>query len=267
MARVIEGAPILQEIKTQVSAHVQTLKAAGVSPCLCVVMLGDNPASAAYVRGKEKDCAQVGIESTLHHLPAHTTQQELLALINTLNEDPAVHGVLVQLPLPAHMDEAVVLNAVSPSKDVDGFTPYNMGRLFLGQPAFVPCTARGVVDMLKWAGTEIAGKHCVVIGRSNIVGKPLAVLLSAENGTVTLCHSKTQNLKAITNMADILVCAVGNAGFITADMVKPGAVVVDVGITRGEDGKLHGDVDFDAVSGVAGAITPVPGGVGLLTRG
>lgn len=267
MAKLIEGKPILDEIKTGVIAAVETLAAAGVKPNLTVVMLGDNPASAAYVRGKEKDCAQCGIESTLHHLSAETTQSELLALVHKLNGDDAVHGILVQLPLPAHIDESTVINAILPQKDVDGFTPQNMGRLLLGEEGFVPCTAQGVVQMLDSVGVELAGKTCTVIGRSNIVGKPLAVLLTQRSATVTVCHSKTVDLAAHTRTADVLICAIGRAGFITADMVKPGAVVIDVGITRGDDGKLHGDVDFAGVSEIAGAITPVPGGVGLLTRG
>ncbi len=267
MARIIEGATILAEIKAGVRAKVEVLVQKGVTPSLAVVMVGNNPASAAYVRGKEKDCAECGIKSVVHRLDEDTAEDVLLALVQSLNQNPLVHGILVQLPLPPHIDEKLITAAILPGKDVDGFTPVNMGNLLLGLPCFAPCTALGVVQMLKSAGVQITGKHCVVIGRSNIVGKPLAVLLTAENATVTLCHSKTGNIEDFARTADILICAVGKAGFVTAGMVKPGAVVVDVGITRGEDGKLHGDVAFEEVCAVAGAITPVPGGVGLLTRG
>ena len=245
---------------------MQQLKEQGIVPCLAVLLVGEDPASQVYVRGKANDCAECGIESRVIRLDAATTQEELLARIDALAADDAVHGILVQLPLPAHIDESAVIAAIPPEKDVDGFTPINAGRLLTGEPCFAPCTPAGCLRMIQSTGVEISGKRAVVVGRSNIVGKPAALLLLAENATVTVCHSRTENLADICREADILVAAVGRAGFITGDMVKPGAVVIDVGINRGEDGKLHGDVDFDAACEKASFITPVPGGVGLMTR-
>ena len=268
MMNLMEGKPLAAAVKARAAARVQALQARGVQPRLAVLLVGDNPASAVYVRGKEKDCAECGIASDVIHLPADTAQSALLAHIAALNADSAVHGILVQLPLPAQIDPDAVLEAIAPEKDVDGFTPVNMGRLLAGRldACFAPCTPAGCMELLAAAGVDPAGKQAVVLGRSNIVGKPMAVLLTAANATVTLCHSKTRDLAALCRRADILVAAIGREAFVTADMVKPGAAVVDVGINRGADGKLHGDVDFAAVAPLAGAITPVPGGVGLMTR-
>ena len=265
-ARIIDGKAIASQVKAEVKAQADMLKAKGVTPGLAVVLVGENPASRTYVAGKVRDCAEVGIYSERHDLPADTTMDELLALIKKLAENPGIHGILAQLPLPAHLDEAKVIAAIPPEKDVDCFSAENTGRVMLGEPRFMPCTPAGVIEMLKRTGVAIEGKECVVVGRSNIVGKPMAMLLLKENGTVTLCHSKTRNVAEVTRRADILVCAIGRAKFITADMVKPGAVVIDVGMNSDENGRLCGDVDFEAVSRAAEAITPVPGGVGPMTR-
>lgn len=265
-AAIIDGKKLAAAVKAEAAAEVQQLKEQGVVPCLAVLLVGEDPASQVYVRGKANDCAECGIESRVIRLDAATTQEELLAQIEALAADDAVHGILVQLPLPAHIDEAAVIAAIPPEKDVDGFTPVNAGRLLTGEPCFAPCTPAGCLRMIRSTGMDITGKRAVVVGRSNIVGKPAALLLLAENATVTVCHSRTQNLADICREADILVAAVGRQGFITGDMVKPGAVVIDVGINRGADGKLHGDVDFAAASEKAAFITPVPGGVGLMTR-
>ena len=266
MAQIIQGKQLAAAEKEKVKQQTAAWLEQGVKPCLAVILVGDNQASSVYVRGKEKDCAECGIESRLIRLPEQTTQEELLYALKEIADDDTVHGVLVQLPLPTHIDEQAVIEAIPPEKDVDGFTPVNIGRMMIGEPCFEPCTPAGCIEMLKSTGMQLEGKNAVVVGRSNIVGKPVAMLLLRENATVTVCHSRTQNLKEICANADILVAAIGKPKFITADMVKPGAVVIDVGINRDENGKLCGDVDFDAVSEKAGAITPVPGGVGLMTR-
>lgn len=265
-AKLIDGKALAAEVKQEAARQTEELKAKGITPCLAVILVGEDPASQVYVRGKINDCAQCGIESRNIRLPEETTQEELLARVDELAGDPAVHGILVQLPLPAHIDEKAIIDAIPPEKDVDGFSPVNVGRMQIGEPCYLPCTPAGCVRMIESTGVPISGKHAVVIGRSNIVGKPAAMLLLAKNATVTICHSKTQNLQEICASADILVAAVGRAGFVTGDMVKPGAVVIDVGINRGADGKLHGDVDFEAAAQKAAWITPVPGGVGPMTR-
>ena len=266
MAQIISGKELAARIKQRVSSQVEELKAGGVTPCLAVVLVGDDPASAVYVRGKESDCRECGIESRMLRLPADTTQDQLLEQLKQLAEDRSVHGILVQLPLPGQIDEQAVIAAIPPEKDVDGFSPVNVGRMMIGEECFLPCTPAGCIEMLKSTGMPIAGKRAVVLGRSNIVGKPAAMLLLRENATVTICHSKTENLAQLCAEADILVAAIGKAKFVTGDMVKPGAVVIDVGINRDENGKLCGDVDFAAVEQKAAFITPVPGGVGLMTR-
>lgn len=265
-AQIIDGKALAAAVKQEAAAGVAALKAQGVAPCLAVILVGEDPASQVYVRGKINDCAECGILSRSIRLPATATQAELLAQVAALAADDTVHGILVQLPLPAQIDERAVIDAIPPQKDVDGFSPVNVGRLQAGEPCFQPCTPAGCIRMIESTGTNIAGKHAVVIGRSNIVGKPAAMLLLAQNATVTVCHSKTQNLAQLCAGADILVAAVGRAWFVTGDMVKPGAVVIDVGINRGADGKLHGDVDFAAAAQKAAWITPVPGGVGPMTR-
>lgn len=265
-AAIIDGKKLAAAVKAEAAAEVKQLREQGVAPCLAVLLVGEDPASQVYVRGKANDCAECGIESRVIRMDAATTQEELLAQIEALAADDAVHGILVQLPLPAHIDESAVIAAIPPEKDVDGFTPVNAGRLLTGEPCFAPCTPAGCLRMIQSTGIDITGKRAVVVGRSNIVGKPAALLLLAQNATVTICHSRTRNLAEICREADILVAAVGRQGFITGDMVKPGAVVIDVGINRGADGKLHGDVDFDAACEKASFITPVPGGVGLMTR-
>ena len=266
-AKIIDGKILAAEVKACAAQAVRFLQERyGITPCLAVLLVGDDPASQVYVRGKANDCEACGIESRVIRLPAGTTQAELLARLGTLAADSAVHGILVQLPLPRHIDPAAVIEAIPPEKDVDGFTPVNAGRLLNGEPCFAPCTPAGCLRMIEAAGVDLDGKHAVVVGRSNIVGKPAALLLMQKNATVTVCHSHTRDLAAVCRTADILIAAVGKARFITADMVKPGAVVIDVGINRGADGKLHGDVDFAPVSEVASCITPVPGGVGLMTR-
>ena len=265
-ATVIDGKALAAATKAEAAEKVRELKSRGINPCLAVILVGENPASQVYVRGKINDCAQCGIESRSINLPADTTQDALLAEVKKLADDSAVHGILVQLPLPAQIDEKAVIDAIPPEKDVDGFSPVNVGRMQIGEPCYLPCTPAGCIRMIESTGTDIAGKNAVVIGRSNIVGKPAALLLLAKNATVTICHSRTKNLKEVCAAADILVAAVGREGFVTGDMVKPGAVVIDVGINRGADGKLHGDVNFEEASAVAGYITPVPGGVGPMTR-
>ncbi len=266
MAIRIEGKLLAARVKERVAAGVAQLKEKGIEPCLAVIMVGENPASQVYVKGKVKDCAECGIKSLEIHLPAETTQEELLQKLAELADDAGVHGLLVQLPLPAHIDEKTVIEAIPPQKDVDGFTAVNVGRMMIGEECFLPCTPAGCMEMIRSTGVSISGKNAVVIGRSNIVGKPAAMLLLRENATVTICHSRTENLKQVCANADILVAAVGRAGFVTGDMVKPGAVVIDVGINRNAQGKLCGDVDYDAAAEKAGYITPVPGGVGLMTR-
>ena len=265
-AKLIDGKALAAQVKAEAAADTAALKAKGVTPCLAVILVGEDPASQVYVRGKAKDCGECGIDSRVLRLPESTTQEELLTLVHQLAEEKAVNGILVQLPLPAHIDEKAVIDAIPPEKDVDGFSPVNVGRMQIGEPCYLPCTPAGCVRMIESTGTSIDGKHAVVIGRSNIVGKPAAILLLAKNATVTICHSHTANLKELCASADILVAAVGKAGFVTGDMVKPGAVVIDVGINRGADGKLHGDVDFAAAAEKASFITPVPGGVGPMTR-
>ena len=269
-AQIIDGKAIAQKVRSGLGEEVSALQAkTGVQPHLAAVLVGEDPASAVYVRMKQKACEQTGIGSTLHKLSAETTQQELLDLVHQLNQDDSVHGILVQLPLPEQIDELAILDAVTPLKDVDAFHPENVGLIVQGRPRFLPCTPHGVQQMLIESGTEVAGKHAVVLGRSEIVGKPMALLLMQKgegaNATVTICHSRTQNLAEITSSADILIAAIGKPEFVTADMVKPGATVIDVGTNRVGDKKLVGDVDFDAVKEVAGAISPVPGGVGPMT--
>lgn len=267
MARILSGKEFAARIKEDAARGVAELKAAGVLPRLAVIIVGSDPASEVYVRNKQRTCEELGIRSDHIALPAETTEEELLACIEELNVDPEVHGILVQLPLPAQIaeDEEEILSHIDPRKDVDGFHPVNVGHLVLGAPGLRPCTPAGCIRMLDYAGIPIEGAHAVIIGRSNIVGKPMAHLLLERNATVTICHSRTQNLAAIARTADILVAAVGRPRFVTADMVKEGATVIDVGINRIAPKMLVGDVDFDAAAAVAGAITPVPGGVGLLT--
>ena len=265
----IDGNALAAKVRDRIAVEVAALKARGVTPGLAVVLVGEDPASQVYVRNKVAACAKVGMHSVMHKLPAATTEAELLALIDSLNHDAAIHGILVQLPLPKHIAEKRVLEAVAAHKDVDGFHAENVGALMIGEPRFVSCTPAGCMEMLRDIGmTDLRGKHAVVVGRSNIVGKPMAMLLLHANATVTICHSGTKDLDAQCRQADILVAAVGRPRFIKADMVKPGAVVIDVGINRlpeSEGGKLVGDVDFDAVNEVAGYLTPVPGGVGPMT--
>lgn len=265
MYQIIDGKKISQQIKDELKEEVAALKEQGKTFTLAVIQVGSDPASSVYVGNKKKACAYIGIESRAYELPEETTEEELLQLVQELNEDEAVGGILVQLPLPEHIDEDKVLLAISPNKDVDGFHPENVGNLSIGRPGFVSCTPAGVIQLLKRSGIEIEGKECVVLGRSNIVGKPMAMLLLRENGTVTVCHSRTKNLKEITKRADILVVAIGKPKFVDAGYVKEGAVVIDVGIHRNEDNKLCGDVDFDSVAPHTSAITPVPGGVGPMT--
>lgn len=262
---IIDGKIISNSVKEKIKSEVEALKEQGIKPGLVVIKVGNDPASAVYVRNKKRACEELGIYSEEYALPEETSEKELLDLIKELNSREDIDGILCQLPLPKHLDETVVINAISPEKDVDCFHPENVGKVLIGEDGFKPCTPAGVIEMLKHSGIEIAGKNCVVLGRSNIVGKPMALLLLQENGTVTVCHSRTKNLKDITKKADILVAAIGKAKFVTADMVKKGAVVIDVGINRDENGKLCGDVDFEKVSKKALAISPVPGGVGLMT--
>ena len=263
-AKIIDGKGIAQEIRAELAREVAELTAQGKTPGLHVILVGATPASKVYVRNKQRACEEVGISSTVHRLAEETTQVELLGLIEDLNNDEKVHGILVQLPLPGHLDEEAVINAISPEKDVDGFHPLNVGKMYIGTGGVVPCTPAGVLELVKRTGVPIAGKHVVVIGRSNIVGKPAAFLFLKENATVTICHSRTADVAAEARRADILIAAVGRPQLVKKDWVKPGAVVIDVGINR-VDGKLVGDVDFEEVKEVAGAITPVPGGVGPMT--
>ncbi len=265
MAEIISGKEVSAQVRAAVKQECEALKSQGIQPGLAVIIVGDDPASRVYVNNKKKACADVGFVSEEYALEAETSQEELLALIEKLNNKKEINGILCQLPLPEHLDEKAVINAISPLKDVDAFHPSNVGRIMIGDYHFLPCTPAGVMEMIHSAGIDVNGKNCVVIGRSNIVGKPMAMLLLHENGTVTICHSRTKNLKEICAQADILVAAVGRPKFVTADMVKPGAVVLDVGINRLPDGKLCGDVDFEAVEPKASYITPVPGGVGPMT--
>lgn len=265
MAQIIDGKLISNQIKDELKEKVAALKAEGKDICLAVIQVGNDPASSVYVGNKKKACAYIGIESRAYELPEETSEQELLELIDKLNGDDTVHGILVQLPVPKQINEEHIINAISPDKDVDGFHPASVGCLSIGKKGFVSCTPAGIIQLLKRSGIEIEGKECVVVGRSNIVGKPMAMLLLRENGTVTVCHSKTKDLKEVCKRADILVVAIGRPKMIDASYVKEGATVIDVGIHRGADNKLCGDVDFASVEPVAGAITPVPGGVGPMT--
>lgn len=264
-AKIIDGKAIAARICEELKAKVADLTAAGKQPGLAVIIVGNNPASRVYVNNKKKKCAELGIYSEEHALVESVTEAELLGLIDRLNQDPKIHGILVQLPLPGHLNEQLILDRISPAKDVDGFHPVNVGRMLIGLPGILPCTPAGVMELIKETGINIAGKECVVVGRSNIVGKPQAILLLREHGTVTVCHSRTKDLGEVCRRADILVVAVGKAELITGEMVKPGAVVIDVGMNRNEAGKLVGDVQFDSVAQIAGWITPVPGGVGPMT--
>ena len=268
-AQLIDGNALSAQLRAEIALRAAALRARGISPGLAVVLVGDSPASQVYVRNKVKACKDNGLHSVLEQYPASMSEAELLARVHALNQDPAIHGVLVQLPLPKHIDAHKVIEAISPAKDVDGFHVASAGALMVGQPGFWPCTPYGCMKMLEslngGKGYELRGKHAVVIGRSNIVGKPMALMLLQQDATVTICHSATANLKALTLQADVIVAAVGKRNVLTADMVKPGAVVIDVGMNRNEEGKLCGDVDFAAVKEVAGYITPVPGGVGPMT--
>ena len=266
MAKIIDGKAISAAERLRIKAETQRLKAEhNLTPGLAVIIVGENPASQVYVRNKHKACGEVGFLSRVYELPNSTTQAELNGLIDTLNGDPEIHGILCQLPLPAHLNDGEVIARIAPQKDVDAFHIQNVGKIMLGDYDYLPCTPAGVMVLLRESGIHIAGKECVVLGRSNIVGKPMAMLLLQANGTVTICHSRTQNLAEVTRRADILVVAIGKAKFLTADMVKPGAAVIDVGMNRDENGKLCGDVDYASVEPVASAITPVPGGVGPMT--
>ncbi len=265
MAKIIDGKKISQEIKDELKERVAALKEKGVEVTLAVIQVGSNPASTVYVGNKKKACAYVGIKSLAYELPEETTEAELLELVEKLNKDDSVNGILVQLPLPKHIDEDKVIKTISPEKDVDGFHPESVGKLSIGQKGYVSCTPAGIIQLLKRSDIEIDGKECVIIGRSNIVGKPMAMLLLRENGTVTITHSHTKDLKEVTRRADILIVAIGRTKFVTADYIKEGAVVIDVGMDRDENGKLCGDVDFADVEPKSGAITPVPGGVGPMT--
>lgn len=266
MAHIIDGKKISAIAREEIARDGQKLyESTGVRPGLAVVIVGENPASKVYVRNKKKGCEECGFYSEVHEMPEETTMEELLEKLKELVENDNIHGILVQLPLPKHLDENVVINAIPPEKDVDAFHPINTGKIMIGDYSFLPCTPAGVMKMLAYENIDITGKECVVVGRSNIVGKPMSMLLLHANGTVTTCHSRTKNLAEVTRRADILVVAIGKANFITADMVKEGAVVIDVGMNRNAEGKLCGDVDFASVSEKASAITPVPGGVGVMT--
>ena len=265
MAKIIDGKKISAEIKEELKTEVAAYAAQGKKCALAVIQVGADPASSVYVRNKKKACAYIGIESLSYELPEETTEEELLALIQKLNDNPDVHGILCQLPLPKHICEDHVIQAIDPQKDVDGFHPQNVGALVVGKKGFVSCTPAGIIQLLKRSNIEIAGKHCVVIGRSNIVGKPMALLMLRENATVTICHSRTKNLKEICKEADILIVAIGKPRYIGADYIKEGAVVIDVGIHRNEENKLCGDVRFEEAEQIASYITPVPGGVGPMT--
>ena len=260
---ILSGKEPATKIKEMVRKE---LSERAITPRLVVVMIGNNPASQAYVNGKKRDCEECGIDFELIHLSENSTQESVMGLIERLNNSPKVDGILVQLPIPRHLDKDAIIKAIDPRKDVDCFCEENLGRLFLNRPMFEPCTPSGIIDLMSFYGIDVVGKHCVIIGRSDIVGKPLATMFINYGATVTVCNSHTQDLKSITQNADIIVCAVGKSKFLTADMIREGAIVIDVGINKGEDGKLCGDVDFDSVKDKAGAITPVPGGVGLMTR-
>jgi methylenetetrahydrofolate dehydrogenase (NADP+)/methenyltetrahydrofolate cyclohydrolase len=263
--RLIDGNALSKQLRADVAQRAAALKARGITPGLAVILVGDNPASQVYVRNKVKACEDSGLHSVLEKYEASMTEAQLLARIDALNNDPSIHGILVQLPLPAHIDAHKVIEAISPAKDVDGFHVASAGALMVGQPGFWPCTPYGCMKMLESINYDLKGKHAVVIGRSNIVGKPMALMLLGQNASVTICHSATKDLKAMTLQADVIVAAVGKRNVLTADMVKPGAVVIDVGMNRNDAGKLCGDVDFEGVKQVAGWITPVPGGVGPMT--
>lgn len=265
MTKVISGKEISAQIKEELKEKVSAYKAQGIDITLAVVKVGNDPASAVYVRNKENACEYVGINSRTLALPEETTQEELLNVVKELNEDASVNGILVQLPLPKHIDESQILLAIDSNKDVDGFHPVNVGKMVIGEDTFLPCTPAGIIEMLKRSDVDIEGKECVVIGRSNIVGKPMSMLMLKENATVTIVHSRTKDLKEVTKRADILIAAIGKPKFVTPDFVKEGAVVIDVGINRDENGKLCGDVDYEAVADMTSAITPVPGGVGPMT--
>lgn len=264
-AKIIDGKVIAAQMRAEMKQIVDAYRKEGIVPTLAVILVGDDSASQVYVRNKEKACHEIGIRSMIYRLRSDADEEELLGLVEELNEEDSVHGILVQLPLPKHINAQHILRAIDPKKDVDCFHPFNAGKMLEGSDGFLPCTPAGIIEMLHRSGIEIAGKHCVVLGRSNIVGKPMAILMLRENATVTICHSVTKDLKEWTRQADILISAVGKAKMVTIDMVKPGAVVIDVGMNRDAMGKLCGDVDYDAVSGIAGAITPVPGGVGPMT--
>ena len=266
MAKIIDGKAISKLVREEIAAEVVEFKKKYDSaPGLAVIIVGNDPASQVYVRNKKKGCEEVGFYSESYELPEETTQEELVALVEKLNKDDKINGILVQLPLPKHLDEEQIILRIKPQKDVDAFHPYNVGRITIGNPKFLPCTPAGIMEMLKYYNISVEGKECVVIGRSNIVGKPMAMLLLGQNGTVTICHSRTKDLAEVTRRADILVAAVGIAYFVKEDMVKDGAVVIDVGMNRNAEGKLCGDVDFEAVKDKCSFITPVPGGVGPMT--
>lgn len=265
MATMLSGKTVSARIKENLKIEIEELKKSGILPGLAVIIVGEDPASKVYVGRKEAMCQELGMHSEKFALPEDTTQEELMALVEKLNNDNKIHGILVQLPLPKGLDEKAIINTIRPEKDVDAFHPSNVGKIMIGDYDFVPCTPAGIMELIAESGVEVEGKTCVVVGRSNIVGKPMSMLLLHKNGTVTTCHSRTKNLAEVCKTADILVAAVGKANFITADMVKPGAVVIDVGMNRLSDGKLVGDVDFENVEKIAGAITPVPGGVGPMT--
>ncbi|HJH11080.1 MAG TPA: bifunctional methylenetetrahydrofolate dehydrogenase/methenyltetrahydrofolate cyclohydrolase FolD [Metalysinibacillus jejuensis] len=265
MSKIINGKEIGQQIREDVAKRVEAVKAKGVTPGLAVILVGDNPASKTYVANKQKSCAAIGVHSELIKLPSTTTEQQLVEEIAKLNDAPHIHGILVQLPLPKHIDEDTIIAAIAPAKDVDGFSPVSVGKMMLGQDTFLPCTPYGVMKLLEYSGVEIAGKHAVVVGRSHIVGKPMGQLLLQKDATVTYTHSKTPDLPAMTKQADIIIAAVGRPNFITKEHVKEGAVVIDVGINRNEENKLCGDVDFASVEPIVSKITPVPGGVGPMT--
>lgn len=265
MPKIIDGKKISQEIKDELKEKVAHLKKQGTQIALAVIQVGEDPASSVYVRNKKRACEYIGIKSVAYEVPEATTQEELLEIIHKCNENPEINGILVQLPLPKHIDEDTVIKAIAPEKDVDGFHPQSVGAMTIGEPGFLPCTPAGIIQLLKRSGIEIEGKECVIVGRSNIVGKPMALLLLRENGTVTICHSRTKDLREVTKRADILVVAIGKPKFIDETYVKEGAVVIDVGIHRNENNKLCGDVDYDKVAPHTTAITPVPGGVGPMT--
>lgn len=266
MAEIIDGKHVSRELRKSISEQITAfVKDTGVIPGLAVILVGDDPASAVYVRNKHKACIEVGINSYEIHMPKGTTENELIQKIEELNNDKNVHGILVQLPLPKHISEDRIINSIKPEKDVDAFHPVNVGKILTGKYDFIPCTPAGIIELLHFYNIDICGKSCVVVGRSNIVGKPMALLLLQENGTVTICHSKTKNLAEITKQADILIVAIGKPNYISSDMIKEGAVVIDVGINKNSDGKLCGDVDFTSAFSVASKITPVPGGVGPMT--